>query len=362
MTACSCRARRPSNRPPWPAGCGACCSSAGSSSTRARPRSRSTASGPAGSARLGAGRVARRAAAARPADRDPSGCARRRGRRRRGAGGLGGRWRSTRGRRPGRGSGARLVTWSSYIVLTEPIPDRLADIGWTGGEGAGGRPVHAPLPADDAGRADRHRRRRRSGRVRRPDRRRRSPTTPVGRGAAAAGLRRLFPSLRDVRIEDAWGGPIDISADHLPWFGPVRDRPIHYGHGYSGNGVGPSLVGGRILAARGAGARRRPGAGPAARRRPRAAGVPARAGAVPRRAAHPRGGRRGGRPARNGATEPGSAAARAVSGSRGGSGITSGRNRRRSGIGGRREQESAKSARVSAPRRTRRARSCRSPR
>ncbi|HSL77062.1 MAG TPA: hypothetical protein VK867_08965, partial [Candidatus Limnocylindrales bacterium] len=29
-----------------------------------------------------------------------------------------------------------------------------------------------------------------------------------------------------------------------------RRRPIHYGHGYSGNGVGPSLVGGRILAAK----------------------------------------------------------------------------------------------------------------
>jgi glycine/D-amino acid oxidase-like deaminating enzyme len=33
------------------------------------------------------------------------------------------------------GFGARLVTWSSYMVLTEPIPDRLAELGWTGGEG-----------------------------------------------------------------------------------------------------------------------------------------------------------------------------------------------------------------------------------
>lgn len=67
---------------------------------------------------------------------------------------------------------------------------------------------------------------------------------------AVAGLRRLFPSLRDVRIEDAWGGPIDITADHVPWFGSVPGRPIHHGLGYSGNGVGPSLLGGRILAAR----------------------------------------------------------------------------------------------------------------
>ncbi len=145
--------------------------------------------------------------------------------------------------------GRRLVTWSSYIVLTEPIPHRLADIGWTGGEGVA-----------DA-RFTLHYLR----------------TTPDGRIAlgggggtagfggrigdvftdslddvrrAAAGLRRLFPLLADVRIEDAWGGPIDITSDHLPWFGSVPGRPVHFVHGYSGNGVGPSVVAGRILAAR----------------------------------------------------------------------------------------------------------------
>lgn len=144
--------------------------------------------------------------------------------------------------------GRRLVTWSSYIVLTEPIPERLAGIGWTGGEGL------------SDGRFTLHYFR----------------TTPDGRIAfgggggragfggrigsafsddllsvqrAAAGLRRLFPSLGDVRIEDAWGGPIDITSAHLPTFGSVPGRPIHFGHGYSGNGVGPALVGGKILAA-----------------------------------------------------------------------------------------------------------------
>src|SRR5919108_1193756 len=29
----------------------------------------------------------------------------------------------------------RLLTWGSYMVLTEPIPERLAEIGWTGGGG-----------------------------------------------------------------------------------------------------------------------------------------------------------------------------------------------------------------------------------
>ncbi len=145
--------------------------------------------------------------------------------------------------------GRRLVTWSSYIVLTEPIPGRLADLGWTGGEGvADGRfTLHYLRTTPDGrialggggGRAGF------GGRI--------GPvyTDDLGDARrAAAGLRRLFPSLADVRIEDAWGGPIDITADHLPWFGSVRDRPIHYGQGYSGNGVGPSVVGGRILAAR----------------------------------------------------------------------------------------------------------------
>ena len=146
--------------------------------------------------------------------------------------------------------GRRLVTWSSYIVLTEPIPDRLADLGWTGGEGVADARFTLHYLRTTPRRPDRPRRRRRAGRVRRAHRAASSPTTSVTRRRAAAGLRRLFPSLADVRIEDAWGGPIDITADHLPWFGSVRGRPIHYGHGYSGNGVGPSVVGGRILAAR----------------------------------------------------------------------------------------------------------------
>jgi glycine/D-amino acid oxidase-like deaminating enzyme len=145
-------------------------------------------------------------------------------------------------------SGRRLVTWSSYIVLTEPIPDRLVDIGWTGGEGlSDGRfTLHYLRTTPDGriavggggGRAGF------GGRI--------GPAftdDAQSTARAAAGLRRLFPSLRDVRIEDAWGGPIDITADHLPTFASVPGRPIHFGHGYSGNGVAPSVLGGRILAA-----------------------------------------------------------------------------------------------------------------
>jgi glycine/D-amino acid oxidase-like deaminating enzyme len=147
----------------------------------------------------------------------------------------------------------RLVTWSSYIVLTEPIPDRLAELGWTGGEGVCDArfTVHYLRTTKDGrialggggGRAGW------GGRIGH------AFTADTGSARRAAiGLRRLFPSLADVRIEDAWGGPIDISDDHRPFFGtlPGGKLPggrLHLGHGYSGNGVGPAHLGGRILAA-----------------------------------------------------------------------------------------------------------------
>ncbi len=51
----------------------------------------------------------------------------------------------------------------------------------------------------------------------------------------------------DVLIVDAWGGPIDVSPTHLPAFGSVL-RNVHYGLGYTGNGVAPSHLAGRVLA------------------------------------------------------------------------------------------------------------------
>jgi glycine/D-amino acid oxidase-like deaminating enzyme len=140
------------------------------------------------------------------------------------------------------------VTWSSYIVLTEPIPDELEAIGWTGSEGLsdGRLTLHYLRTTRDGriaiggggGRAGF------GGRIGAA-----FTDDLVSAQRAAAGLRRMFPSLRDVRIDDAWGGPIDITSDHLPVFASLPGRPIHYGHGYSGNGVAPAVLGGRILAA-----------------------------------------------------------------------------------------------------------------
>jgi hypothetical protein len=60
----------------------------------------------------------------------------------------------------------------------------------------------------------------------------------------------MFPSLADVPIEAAWGGPINVSGFTMPFFGTTgRHGNVHHGLGYTGNGVGPSYLGGRILAA-----------------------------------------------------------------------------------------------------------------
>jgi glycine/D-amino acid oxidase-like deaminating enzyme len=140
-----------------------------------------------------------------------------------------------------------VTNFGSYVVLTEPVPELLERIGWTGGE--------AIL---DARMLLHYFRTTNDGRVLMG-----SGSGPIGfRGrvdarftadlATAAraeqGLRRLLPGLADARIERAWGGPIDVSADHLPFFGTVKGKRIHYGLGYSGHGVGPTWLGGQILA------------------------------------------------------------------------------------------------------------------
>ena len=139
----------------------------------------------------------------------------------------------------------RLVAWSSYIVLTAPAPKKLEEIGWTGGElisdfrtslryfqttpdgriafgGGGGR---ARRTVDEMFTSDA-----------------RAVTE------TAEGFRLMFPSLADVPIEDAWGGPIDVSATHLPTFGRLEAGNVYYAVGYTGNGVAPTHLAGQALA------------------------------------------------------------------------------------------------------------------
>jgi glycine/D-amino acid oxidase-like deaminating enzyme len=72
------------------------------------------------------------------------------------------------------------------------------------------------------------------------------------RGRAAdveQNFRRLYPRLHDVPIAADWAGPIDRSHNGLPLFGRLpTSETILYGVGFSGNGVAPSWLAGRVLA------------------------------------------------------------------------------------------------------------------
>jgi glycine/D-amino acid oxidase-like deaminating enzyme len=141
----------------------------------------------------------------------------------------------------------RLTVFGSYVVLTEPVPELLEQIGWTGGEAIfdGRMFLHYFRATND-------------GRVLMG-----SGSGPIGFGGkidrrfthdeptaarAEKGLRRLLPGLAGAKVTNTWGGPIDVSSDHLPFFGTVPGTRIHYGAGYSGHGAGPSWLGGQILA------------------------------------------------------------------------------------------------------------------
>ncbi len=64
-----------------------------------------------------------------------------------------------------------------------------------------------------------------------------------------ADMHALLPATRDLPVEWRWGGPVDRTQHGLPWVGTVGPHAnIHYGVGYSGNGVAPSNLIGRTLA------------------------------------------------------------------------------------------------------------------
>lgn len=137
---------------------------------------------------------------------------------------------------------------SDYVVATEPIPDRLATIGWTDhvGIGDGREWLYYLRPTEDgrivigggagraifAGRA--------GGR-----------TATHDRGIAevpARGLLWMFPQLEGIRFTHAWGGPIDQTPTFVPFYRTLTPGNVHAGLGYSGHGLTQTFVGGHILA------------------------------------------------------------------------------------------------------------------
>ena len=139
---------------------------------------------------------------------------------------------------------------SGDIIMTAPIAERLEGIGWNDGLGI------------SDGRALVHYYR----------------TTPDGRIAFGKGgmcgqfcfganigdavegpsrmeapmrqaFHRTYPDLIDVEITTSWRGPIERSYSGLPIFWHLgRPGNVFYGVGFSGNGVGPCYLAGRILA------------------------------------------------------------------------------------------------------------------
>jgi hypothetical protein len=64
----------------------------------------------------------------------------------------------------------------------------------------------------------------------------------------ANDLYRMFPAFEGVPIEAAWGGPINVSGFTMPFFGTFGEGQRALRLGFTGNGVGPSHLAGKILA------------------------------------------------------------------------------------------------------------------
>src|SRR3954447_21445522 len=151
---------------------------------------------------------------------------------------------------------SRLSVTSSHIVLTEPVPDVLDEIGWTGGECItdGRTLLHYFRTTRDSRIAFGW------GGGRLAYGSRVNGMIEVDRGVAAEvhrHLLRIFPELEGRRITHAWGGPIDVSPSHIAQIGTLPSGPIHFALGFTGNGVGPTHLPGRALAWRALGRRAR---------------------------------------------------------------------------------------------------------
>ena len=141
-----------------------------------------------------------------------------------------------------------LVVVASDVVATARLPHRVAELGWEPG-----------LAVSDSRRLVNYYRTTDDGRV------------VFGKGGGtlafngkvgsvfngpspreaevAENMYRVYPALRGTVIDQSWRGPIDYAASGVPAFLNVgRAGDTFCAAGYSGNGVGPSYMGGLILA------------------------------------------------------------------------------------------------------------------
>jgi putative aminophosphonate oxidoreductase len=141
-----------------------------------------------------------------------------------------------------------LAVISSDIVATAPAPERLEQIGWTRGESiSDSRQMVHYYQATPEGRLMFGKG---GGSLAFRGRIGAGFDHDARRAAGVAGFARsTVPAFADVEITHAWSGPVERSYDGLPFFGPLGGAShISFGVGFSGNGVGPTRVAGKILA------------------------------------------------------------------------------------------------------------------
>lgn len=140
-----------------------------------------------------------------------------------------------------------LTATSSHMLVTEPVPDVLEQLNWTGGEAItdSRAMIHYFRTTVDGRIAFGWG----GGRIVRGARLQgRAELDPEMVATVEDHMRGFFPQLEGRSVEQAWGGPIDASPTHLPVIRSTGAR-LHAGFGYTGNGVGPSQMVGRALAA-----------------------------------------------------------------------------------------------------------------
>lgn len=141
----------------------------------------------------------------------------------------------------------RLTVASSHIVITEPVPDVIEKLGWTGGEAItdGRALVHYFRTTPDGRIAFGWG----GGRIAMGARLHgRTEVDPDVVDADRRHLLDYFPDLAGRRITHAWGGPIDASPTHLPAVTSLPRSRAWVAAGYTGNGVGPTNMVGLTLA------------------------------------------------------------------------------------------------------------------
>ena len=59
---------------------------------------------------------------------------------------------------------------------------------------------------------------------------------------------KVFPQLKNYKIDYSWGGTLAITVNRLPNFGTIMGDKVIYAFGYSGHGLALSVLTGKLIA------------------------------------------------------------------------------------------------------------------